>query len=292
MNERSVLSPVERRRPSVRWALRGVNGLLLALLVVVGLGPLLWLAKSAVSTTQDTLRHPMRLWPSGVDLDNLVVAWRDAEIGHYFFNTVKIAAGSWAVQLLVAITGGFVLGVLKPWYARVLTTAVLVTLLVPPIVLLVPLFLTVLDLPILGTSLLNSYWALWLPAGASAFNVILTKRFMENLPLEIIEAARVDGAGPFRLLWSIVLPLSKPVIGVVSVFSVLTTWKDYLWPLVVLPNPVVQPLSVRLPLVRDTLQLDVFLAALAISTVLPIALFVVFRRFFIGGEAMAGALKG
>jgi multiple sugar transport system permease protein len=176
--------------------------------------------------------------------------------------------------------------------SRILTGLVLATLLVPPIVLLVPLFLTVLDLPILGTSLLNSYWALWLPAGASAFNVVLAKRFMENLPVEIIEAARVDGAGPFRLLWSIVLPLSKPVIGVVSVFSVLATWKDYLWPLVVLPNPVLQPLSVRLPLVRDTLQLDVFLAALAISTVLPIALFVVFRRFFIGGEAMTGALKG
>jgi multiple sugar transport system permease protein len=132
----------------------------------------------------------------------------------------------------------------------------------------------------------------WLPAGASAFNVILVKRFMENLPNEIIEAARVDGAGPFRLLWSIVLPLSKPVIGVVAVFAVLITWKDYLWPLVVLPDPEIQPLSVRLPLIRDTLQLDVFLAALAISMVLPIGLFIVFRRFFIGGDAMSGALKG
>ena len=219
-------------------------------------------------------------------------AWQDAQIGHYFFNTVKIAVGSWLVQLVVAVTGGYVLGILRPWYARILTGAVLVTLFVPPVVLLVPLFVTVLDLPIVGTSLLNSYWGVWLPAGASAFNVILVKRFMENLPSEIIEAARVDGAGPFRLLWSIVLPLSKPVIGVVSVFAVLLTWKDYLWPLVVLPDPAIQPLSVRLPLVRDTLQLDVFLAALAISMVLPIGLFIVFRRFFIGGDAMAGALKG
>ena len=200
--------------------------------------------------------------------------------------------GSWLVQLVVAVTGGYVLGVLRPWYSRILTAAVLVTLFVPPVVLLVPLFLTVLDLPILGTSLLNSYWGVWLPAGASAFNVVLVKRFMENLPTEIIEAARVDGCGPFRLLWSIVLPLSKPVIGVVSVFAVLLTWKDYLWPLVVLPDPAIQPLSVRLPLVRDTLQLDVFLAALAISMVLPIGLFIVFRRFFISGEAMSGAIKG
>ena len=289
---RSVLSPVERGRKGVRWGLRGANALLLVVLIIVGLGPLLWLAKSATSTTQDTLRNPMSLWPSGFDFENLVTAWRDAQIGHYFFNTVKIAVGSWLVQLVVAVTGGYVLGILRPWYARILTGAVLVTLFVPPVVLLVPLFLTVLDLPIAGTSLLNSYWGIWLPAGASAFNVILVKRFMENLPIEIIEAARVDGAGPIRLLLSIVLPMSKPVIGVVSVFAVLITWKDYLWPLVVLPDSEIQPLSVRLPLVRDTLQLDVFLAALAISMVLPITLFIIFRRFFISGEAMSGAIKG
>jgi multiple sugar transport system permease protein len=289
---RSVLSPVERGRKGIRWGLRGANALLLVVLIIVGLGPLLWLAKSATSTTQDTLRNPMSLWPSGFDFENLVTAWRDAQIGHYFLNTVKIAVGSWLVQLVVAVTGGYVLGILRPWYARILTGAVLVTLFVPPVVLLVPLFLTVLDLPIAGTSLLNSYWGIWLPAGASAFNVILVKRFMENLPIEIIEAARVDGAGPIRLLLSIVLPMSKPVIGVVSVFAVLITWKDYLWPLVVLPDSEIQPLSVRLPLVRDTLQLDVFLAALAISMVLPITLFIIFRRFFISGEAMSGALKG
>jgi multiple sugar transport system permease protein len=289
---RSVVSPVERQRPSVRWTLFGVHALLLVGLVVVGLGPMLWLAKSAVSTTQDTLRHPMDLWPSGADVDNLVSAWNDAEISRYFRNTVQIAVGSWLVQLVVAVTGGYVIGVLRPWYARILTGAVLVTLFVPPIVLLVPLFLTVLDLPVTGTSLLNSYWGIWLPAGASAFNVVLVKRFFENVPSELIEAARVDGAGPFRLLWSILLPISKPILGVVSVFSVLTSWKDYLWPLIVLPDPTIQPLSVRLPLVRDTLQLDVFLAALAISTVLPIAMFIVFRRFFLSGEALSGAIKG
>src|SRR5262245_53151527 len=110
---RGALSPLSRRRPRVRWTLRGANGLLLVVLVIVGLGPLLWLAKSAISTTQDTLRYPMRLWPSGFDFENLVTAWRDAQIGHYFLNTVKIAVGSWLVQLVVAVTGGFVLGVLR-----------------------------------------------------------------------------------------------------------------------------------------------------------------------------------
>ena len=85
--------------------------------------------------------------------------------------------------------------------------------------------------------LINTFWAVWLPAGASAFNVVLVKRFFDNLPREIFEAARVDGAGPFRLFWSIVLPMSRPILGVVSVFAVIATWKDYLWPLLVLPQP-------------------------------------------------------
>ena len=290
--ERGVLSDIERSKRRIRWSVRGVHGLLLAFLVVAGLGPLLWLAKSSVSTTQDTLRHPMSLWPSGIDLENLSVAWNEAEMGHYFFNTVKVALGSWLVQVVVAVTGGYVLGILKPWYARIVTGLVLATLFIPPVVLLVPLFVTVLDLPFVGWSLLNNYWGVWLPAGASAFNVLLVKRFFENIPIELVEAARVDGAGPFRLLWSIVLPMSRPIIAVVSVFAILTAWKDFLWPLVVLPEPTLQPLSVRLPTVRRTLQLDVFLAALLISTVIPVSLFLVCQRFVFRGAGLSGAVKG
>ena len=88
------------------------------------------------------------------------------------------------------------------------------------------------------------------------------KRFFDNLPREIFEAARVDGAGPFRLFWSIVLPMSRPIIGVVSVFAVIATWKDYLWPLLVLRDPDIQPLSVRLPTLQPTTDLGVFIAAL------------------------------
>ena len=290
--ERGVLSDIERSRRPLRWSVNGVHLALLVFLIAVGLGPLLWLAKASVSSTQDTLRHPMALFPSGVDLENITTAWTDAQIGHYFWNTVKVALGSWLVQLVVAVTGGYVLGILKPWYARFVTALVVATLFIPPVVLLVPLFLTVIDLPLLGTSLLNNYWALWLPAGASAFNVLLVKRFFENLPIELLEAARVDGCGPFRLLWSIVLPMSKPIIGVVSVFAILVAWKDFLWPLVAIPEPTRQPLSVRLPTVRDTLPLDVFLAALMITTVLPVTLFLVFQRFFLRGAGLGGAVKG
>ena len=86
------------------------------------------------------------------------------------------------------------------------------------------------------------------------------KRFFDNLPREIFEAARIDGCGPFRLFFSIVLPMSRPILGVVSIFAVLASWKDYLWPLLVLGNPNLQPLSVRLPAIEQFTPLGVFLA--------------------------------
>ena len=104
--------------------------------------------------------------------------------------------------------------------------------------------------------------------------------------------ATVDGAGPYRLFWSIVLPMSRPILGVVSVFAIIATWKDYLWPLLVLPNPDVQPLSVRLPTLQRSIELDVFLAALLIATVIPIGLFLIFHRIFLRGSGLSGAIKG
>jgi multiple sugar transport system permease protein len=173
-----------------------------------------------------------------------------------------------------------------------MTAMVILTLFVPPIVTLVPLYLTIVDVPFVHVSMIDSYWAIWLPAGASAVNIILMKRFFENLPREVLEAARVDGAGPFRMFWSIVLPMSKPILGVVSVFAVIATWKDYLWPLLVLRDPDIQPLSVRLPTLQPTTELDIFIAALTIASVIPVILFLVFQRLFLNGAGLSGAIKG
>ena len=98
--------------------------------------------------------------------------------------------------------------------------------------------------------------------------------------------------GPFRLFWSIVLPMSKPILGVVSVFAIIAAWKDYLWPMLVLPDPAVQPLSVRLPAVQSQTELDVFLAALAIATLIPIAMFLLFQSVFLRSAGLGGAVKG
>src|SRR6476620_9952766 len=291
-DERGLVSDGDRHRPSVRIGLSLIHGSMLVFLLIVGLGPLLWLAKSAVTPTQDTLRMPMDLWPNGIDIDNLAAAWHKVHIDRYFFNTLAIAAGAWLGQIVVATTAGYALSVLRPRYAPILTGLVLATLFVPAVVLLVPLYLTVLDLPVVHLRLIDTFWAVWLPAGASAFNVIVVKRFFDNLPREVFEAARTDGAGPFTLFTKIVLPMSKPILGVVSVFALLASWKDFLWPLLVLTDPNKQPLSVRLPTIQSQTELGVFLAAMFIACLVPIAGYLIFQRSFLRGTGLSGALKG
>jgi len=288
----ALISKAEWRRPSVRYGIGGAHVLLLIGLVVVGLGPLLWLAKSAITPTQDTISHPMALFPHGAAWHNLKAAWVDVHVGRYFWNTILVAAGSWATQIIVATTGGFALSVLRPRYGKVIMGLLLATLFVPAVVLLVPLYIEIVRPPIIHHTLIDTYWAVWLPAGASAFNVVLVKRFFDNLPREIFEAARIDGAGPFTLFWKIVLPMSKPILGVVSVFAVLASWKDFLWPLLVLTDPNKQPLSVRLPTIQSQTELGVFLAAMFIACLVPVAGFLIFQRSFLRGNGLGGAIKG
>ena len=290
--DRGILSPADWRRPHVRIVGTVFNVILGISLVIIGLLPLLWLLKSAVTPTQDTLTNPLSLFPNGFAWSNISRAWNDVQIGSFFFNTIWMAVGEWAVQLLVATTGGYALSVLKPRYGKIISGLVLATLFVPAVVLLVPLYLTILHPPLIGHSLINTFWAVWLPAGASAFNVLLVMRFFDSLPREVFEAARTDGAGTFRLFWSIVLPMSKPILGVVSVFAINAAWADFLWPNLVLTDIGIQPLSVRLPQIQSSTDLGVYLAALTIATLIPVVIFLIFQRTFLRGGGLGGAVKG
>jgi len=287
-----IISQTEWTKPPVRYGVRSLQLLLLFGLLVFGVGPILWLAKSAITPTNDTITHPIALFPHGFAWGNLHEAWSNVDVARYFWNTVFIAFGSWLTQLVVATTGGYVLSVLRPKYARYVKGLLLATLFVPAVVLLVPLYVEIVHPPLVHHSFINSYWAIWLPAGASAFNVVLVTRFFDNLPREIFEAAQVDGAGPFRLFWAIVLPMSRPILGVVSVFAVLASWKDFLWPLLVLADPNKQPLSVRLPNIQSQTELGVFLAAMLIACLVPVAGFLIFQRSFLRGSGLGGAIKG
>lgn len=290
---RTNISDADRSRPSVRISLTIGHVLVLAALIVAGLGPILWLALAAISPTQDLIRGPFSFFSSGVvQWENLGIAWERGRIGHYLTNTAILAAGSVVTTLLVSTTAAFVITVLRPRWGKLLSGAILATLFIPGIVSLVPLYLTVRELPILGFSLIDTWWAVWLPAGATAFNVLIIARFLEAIPADLYEAACIDGAGPLRILWSIVLPLARPILGVVGLLTVVASWKDYLWPLLVLPTPDNQPVSVALPRLADQTELSVQMAALFLSLIIPVALFLIFQRQFLRGASMAGGVKG
>jgi multiple sugar transport system permease protein len=291
-DERTNISSLDRRGRGVRTGFGAASTIGLILLVLACLGPLILLGKWAVSTSQDIIRDPFAWWPSGVQLENLVRAWSDVGIGHYLGNTLIMVAGSVVFGLLVSLTGAYTIAILKPRYARALSIGVLATLFVPGVITLIPLYLVVLDVPLIGVNLINTYPAVWLPGAANAFTVLLVIRFFENLPGEMFEAARIDGAGAVRIFFNLVLPLSKPIIGVVSLLTIVASWKDFLWPLLVLNRTDVQPLAVALSRLQDSVDVATLMASLFIAVLVPVVLFLVFQRQILRGAGQAGAIKG
>ena len=286
-SERSIVSHLDRRRPGVRVVVWIGTVVVLIAITVVCVGPLLWLFKAATSTSNQILADPFSLWPTGLHWENFAEAWTKVDFGRYFLNTLWTVGGTTIVGLIVATTGGYGLAVLKPKYAKVVFVAVLATLFVPGVISLVSLYLTMNDLGLLGT-----YPAVWLPAAASAFSVLLVQRFFAGIPAEIFEAARIDGAGPFRIFFSLVLPLSRPVIGVVALLTAIGSYKDFLWPLLALPDPSMQPISVVLPSFSHNMPLAQFMAVLFVSVLVPVALFMVFQRDILRAAGNSGAVKG
>jgi multiple sugar transport system permease protein len=285
--ERSNVSDADLSRRGTRIGFRLLVGAVVALLVLISAGPLLWLAKSAVSTTQDILADPFGWWPSGIQWQNIPDAWNQIQIGKFTLNSLIVTSGEVIVAVVAAVTLGYVLAVLRPKYGPVLNAAIMATLFIPGVISLIPLYLTVIDL-----GLLDSYWAVWLPNGVSAFNVLIMKQYFQSIPRELFEAARVDGAGPVRVLWSIVLPMARPIIGVVALLAFVASWKDFLWPLLALPTPAKQPLSVGLSTVAPQADLAVLMAGMLIAVLIPIAVFLIFQKQFLKGAGSAGAIKG
>ncbi len=285
--DRSSISVADLRSPRVRGIRRVVIASVLALLFAISAGPLLWLAKASVSTTADINADPLGFWPSGIQWQNLGEAWDKIGVGRFLLNSILITTGEVVVAVVVSTTAAYVIAILRPRYAKLLSGYILAILFIPGVVSLVPLYLTVIDL-----KLLDTYWAVWLPNAVSAFSVLIIATFFRTIPAEIFEAARVDGAGPFRILISIVLPLSRPILGVVALLAFTASWKDFLWPLLALPSTDLQPLSVALAKVAPTADQALLLAGMFVTVLVPLLLFIVFQRQFLKGAGAAGAVKG
>ncbi|MFE3204060.1 carbohydrate ABC transporter permease [Embleya sp. NPDC059237] len=282
------MSEAERRRPITRFGLGTTQLLLIAALIIEGAGPIYWVFKGSISSAQDSLRHPLALWPEEAHWSNISTAWTSLDLGRYLTNTVVLVGGSWFVQLFVAVTGAYALSVLRPFYGKYVYAAVLATLFLPGTVSMVSLYLTIQDLPLTGGSIANTPMAVWLPAGAHAFNVLLMKQFFDGIPKELLEAARLDGAGPWRILTRIVLPMSRPILAVVSLLAVMNAWKDFLWPMIAITDTEKQPLAVALPRLADTSNQSLLIAGMLIAIIPPVVVFLVFQRQIVRGIAFTG----
>jgi multiple sugar transport system permease protein len=250
--------------------------------------PLYWMFASAVKSPAEYAQPDPTLIPQTFHPETYSAAWNRLDIAKFFLNTVYYAIGGWLFQIVVDVCAAYALSKLRPMFGKLVLGLMLASLMLPASALLIPAYLTVSDL-----HLLNTPWALWLPAAANAFNIYVLKRFFDQIPNDLLDAAAIDGAGRLRVLWSVVLPLSRPVLAVISIFAIIAMWKDFLWPLLVLQDPGSQSLSVALSRLAGTTFVTPteLMAGLAIASIPMIAVFLVFQRQILAGLS-AGSIKG
>ncbi|MEU3978990.1 carbohydrate ABC transporter permease [Streptomyces sp. NPDC026672] len=291
MSTRTLVSPATLARPRGRAVYWTVFTAVVLLFTLAFLFPVYWMVTGAMKSPDEVARTPPTFVPEKWHLGGYTDAWDLMQLPQHLWNTVVQAAGAWVFQLVFCTAAAYALSRLRPAFGKVILGGILATLMVPAQALVVPKYLTVADLPLIHTSLLNDPLAIWLPAVANAFNLYLLKRFFDQLPRDVLEAAEIDGAGKLRVLWSIVLPMSRPVLGVVSIFALVAVWQDFLWPLMVFSDTDRQPISVALVQLSQNIQLTVLIAAMVIASIPMVALFLVFQRHIIAGIT-AGSTKG
>ncbi|KOV61966.1 carbohydrate ABC transporter permease [Streptomyces sp. MMG1121] len=291
MSTRTLISPATLARPRGKAIYWTVFTAVVVLFALAFLFPVYWMVTGAMKSPDEVAQTPPSIVPHHWHLVGYTDAWDLMQLPEHLWNTVVQAAGAWAFQLVFCTAAAYALSRLRPAFGKVILGGILATLMVPAQALVVPKYLTAADLPLIHTSLLNDPLAIWLPAVANAFNLYLLKRFFDQLPRDVLEAAEIDGAGRLRILWSVVLPMSRPVLGVVSIFALVAVWQDFLWPLMVFSDTDKQPISVALVQLSQNIQLTVLIAAMVIASIPMVALFLVFQRHIIAGIS-AGSTKG
>jgi multiple sugar transport system permease protein len=258
---------------------------------LVFIGPLYWMVTGALKSGQEIAQTPPTLFPQHPEPSNYSSAWSDLNLGKLMFNTFYYAAGAVIFQLIFDTAAAYALSKLRPIFGNVVLALMLATLMIPAMVLIVPQYVTAIDLPFVHVSLLDSPWAIWLPLIANAFNIFLLKRFFDSIPEDLMAAAMVDGASPLRTLWSIILPMSRPILGVVSIFAVTAVWKDFLWPKLVMPSPETRTLSVGIYAFSGGSPMNEVVAASVIAAIPTVIIFLIFQRNIMDGLT-SGSLKG
>lgn len=295
---RTLVSGVELRNPRAR-VLYWIVFILLAAGAVTTVIPFVWALLSAMKPASEIFGVPPTFFPRPAlkpaqwNWSVYSEVFAASKFVRYFWNTFLLAVCCWVMALVPSALAGYALSKLKTPLPRILTLMFFMTLMVPGIAYLAPLFLTVKRLPIVHWNLMQvfaGYPAVILPAGVSAFNIFLFKSFFDDIPSALIEAARIDGSSEVGIVWRVVLPLSYSVFAVVSIFSFMGTWNDFLWPLLTINDPPWYTIMLRL--YQYDLQGEVgknkVLAALMIGSMPPLVLFALFQKRIMQGIAMTG----
>src|ERR1700684_2549970 len=285
---RTLISEVQLNRRSGKIVYRVVLTLVILVFTLVFIGPLYFLFTDGLKSTQEAIATPPTLYPHDVYPSNYVQAWDRLDVGRMLWNSVYYAAGALAFQLVFDVTAAYSLSKLRPVLGNVVLFLMLATLMIPATVLVVPQYVTIVNLPLVHWNLVGTPEAIWLPSVANAFNIFLLKRFFDSIPTDYIDAASVDGASRLMILWKIVLPMSRPILGVVSIFATVAVWKDFLWPLLVEYGytPTRETLNVGIWQASNgaTTQ-NLVIAASAMAAIPTIIFFLIFQRNIMSGLA-------
>ncbi len=274
---------------------RGRRGRWLAFVVAVAfalvmLAPFALMVSTAFKEHAYVLEIPPRLIPASPTLDNFVQALTTNDFGRYFFNSVFVATLSTILSVSLASMLAFAFARYEFPGRRVLFGAMLFTIMVPGLVLLIPQFVLARNL-----GLLNSLWGLIIVYSVlnMGLNTFLLRGFFAGMPKEIFDAAQVDGAGPFRLFWSVALPLAKPGLATVTIFSFLAAWDEFTWAIVTIADRELYtlPVAIRLFQRANGTEWGLVFAASLIALAPVLVLFVALQRHVVSG-AFQGATKG
>jgi multiple sugar transport system permease protein len=276
-----------RHRPGWgRWAWRGLWA---AVLLVLFVFPFYWVIVTSLNGANQVFQFPPPFLPHWVWF-NYRWAWSAAPWLHYFLNTVFIAGLTTLLVLITSLFAGYAFGTLRFPGRNVLFLAFLGIMMVPQTVLLVPDYIIMTDI-----HWINTYWAQIVPWGASVFGIFLLRQFFLTLPVELREAASLDGATPRRFLWQVALPLAKPALVTIGLYVFLGSWNSFLWPYIMTNGPAVQPVEVGLATFLGTNGTNwTGLSAAVVFTTLPVMILFLMaqRQFMEGASSAAQGLKG
>lgn len=262
--------------------LRTIFAVVVCLILVF---PLYWMLVMAFSPRGEVFSSELRFWPSQITFDNFDRIFRRFNVLGWLQNSVVIGLFVTALTVVVNLLAGYAFARLRFRGRDAIFLLTLATMMIPVQAIMIAQFKLASGLGIYGT-----YWGVILPTAAAAFGIFLARQFFIGIPDEIIEAARIDGAGQMRIFLRVVLPLCKPLIAVLTLLTLMSSWNDFAWPLIALKENELFTLPIGLLYLKNQSAPDYeAIMALALISVLPmVILFLIFQRYFVQGFARSG----